>query len=388
MKRKLLLLTLLSFYFCLLSSQVRVRVLTDNNPQYLFFTVQAGKYRINNYSSDPIYISEGDVVVLALYKDRVAVKIRNSRGFAADSVYLGATNKNDRFSLRTNDNSKINHAYSGDLQCIADLNSLLFINVCDVEDYVAGVVKAEGGNGKKAEYYKTQAIIARTYTYGYFSRHVLDRYNLCDDTHCQVFNGITSDSLINRATLDTKDTVIVTPDSNLIISAFHSNCGGETSPSEYIWPSGHSYLVKVKDPYCQKTKNATWEKVIPLQAWLEMLRRNGYTGSADSTSSFSFSQPARVQDYVKDSFRLPFNRIREDLNLRSSWFSVRTMGDSLRLSGRGYGHGVGLCQEGAMVMAGKGFGYRNIITFYYPGVKLMSVSDAKKNKEERTGGKN
>jgi stage II sporulation protein D len=399
MKRKLLLLSLLSFLLslcavasakvdCPLSSRIRVRVLTGNNPQYLFFTVLSGKYSINNYSSDPLVVSEGDVIVLTLYNNKVAVKTRNNPGYAADSIYIGETGTDNRFSLRTSAGSQVSQIYAGDLQCIPDMGSLMFINICDLETYIAGVVKAEGGSGKKEEYFRTQAIIARTYTYRYFNRHLPDGFNLCDDTHCQVFNGITGDSLIIKAVNDTKDMVIVTPDSNLIIAAFHSNCGGETSPSEYIWPAKQSYLVKVSDPYCLKSRSATWQKIIPLKTWIEMLGKNGYTGTSDSTADFSFSQPSRMQEYVTGSFRLPFSRIRNDLDLRSSWFSVKAVGDSLLLTGRGYGHGVGLCQEGAMVMAGKGLGYKDIISFYYPGVMLLKISDAKKSGEDNVAVKN
>jgi stage II sporulation protein D len=267
------------------------------------------------------------------------------------------------------------------------MGSLLFINICDIESYIGGVVKAEGGSGKKEEYFKTQAIIARTYTYRHLNRHILDRYNLCDNTHCQVFNGVITDSLITKAVDQTRDLVIVTPDSNLIISAFHSNCGGETSPSEYAWPAKQPYLIRVADPYCVKSRNASWGKVVPLTIWTDMLAKNGFSGAADSASRFDYNQPSRMQDYITGSFSLPFSKIRTDLDLRSAWFSVKAEGDSLRLTGRGYGHGVGLCQEGAMVMAAKGFGYEDIIRFYYHGVKIITIANAKKSDEEKVPGK-
>ena len=68
--------------------------------------------------------------------------------------------------------------------------------------------------------------------------------------------------------------------------------------------------------------------------------------------------------------------MRLDLNLRSTFFSVFASGDSMILKGRGYGHGVGLCQEGAMVMASKGFSYREIINFYYSGVIISDIKNA------------
>ncbi len=83
-----------------------------------------------------------------------------------------------------------------------------------------------------------------------------------------------------------------------------------------------------------------------------------------------------MTDYKAGSFSLPLKTIRSDLNLRSTFFSVYVSGDSVILKGRGYGHGVGLCQEGAMEMAAKGFSYRKIIRFYYSGVFISDIKNA------------
>ncbi len=76
------------------------------------------------------------------------------------------------------------------------------------------------------------------------------------------------------------------------------------------------------------------------------------------------------------NFSLPLQKIRDDLDLRSTFFSVRVEGDSVILDGKGYGHGVGLCQEGAMAMAEKGFDYRQIIYFYFEGVIISDINNA------------
>ena len=88
---------------------------------------------------------------------------------------------------------------------------------------------------------------------------------------------------------------------------------------------------------------------------------------------FVFSQEHRKSDYRTGNFFMPLRLIRNDLSLRSTFFSVTVSGDSVILDGRGYGHGVGLCQEGAMAMASKGFTYRQIIGFYYTGVRIGTI---------------
>jgi stage II sporulation protein D len=227
------------------------------------------------------------------------------------------------------------------------------------------------------EYLKSQAVLARTFMYKHFDRHLIDRYNLCDNTHCQAFNGISTDTLIIRAALETKGLVVLDRDSTLIISAFHSNCGGETSTSDFVWLSGYSYLKQVIDPYCLKSPNATWKKSIPLTEWESYLKKSGFVSDGKTTPSYNFSQLTRQNYYMIGSFSLPFGQIRNDLNLKSAFFSVVREGNSIIFKGRGYGHGVGLCQEGAIVMAARGFKYSDIIRFYYSDVIISDIKNAK-----------
>lgn len=235
---------------------------------------------------------------------------------------------------------------------------------------------SEGGNGKNLEYFKSQAIIARTYMYKYYNKHIGDKYNVCDDIHCQAFNGLSDDSLLNKAAMETKGLVILDKDSTLIIAAFSSNCGGETSSSEDVWLSSTNYLKRVNDPYCIGSRNATWKKSYSLDQWIKYIRISGDRDSITDPAVLNFAQNTRLSDYKAGLFALPLRKIRADLNLRSTFFSVFANGDSIILTGKGYGHGVGLCQEGAMVMAGKGFRYQDIINFYYSGVIITDIKNA------------
>jgi stage II sporulation protein D len=378
MKKRILLLILLFFNFCLLSypASVRVRLFTERDPSHIFFRVVSGKYSLNCPGIKATSLNTGDEIIISRFKDFIAIKLSGMPAFSADSVTIESSSDDPLFSIRT---GPVAGTYPGSLTCYPDLSGLVIVNICDIEKYIAGVVMAEGGKGKNLEYFKTQAVIARTYAYRYFEKHIADRYNLCDDTHCQAFSGIVSDSVISRAVRETKDKVIVTPDSLLIIAAFHSNCGGETSPSEYVWLSPQPYLVRVSDPFCVRSKNASWEATVSVGKWLEILRKNNYTGAADNSSQFSFSQPHRGAEYKIGDFSMPLSILREELGLKSAWFSVIPQDDSLYIMGKGYGHGVGLCQEGAMVMAAEGSGFEEIIRFYYPGVLITDIRFAVKN---------
>jgi len=357
----------------LLSAQVKIRIFADKAPESAIFSVTSGEYEVNTFSDNNWIVKAGTLVAITKFKGRLAVKVMNNDALVCDSVLFSGRSGNDFFSLRANGQAPLRQSYSGDLKCLPDFGTLLLINICGIESYIAGVVKSEGGSGKNPEYFKTQAVIARTYLYRYIDKHAADHFNLCDNTHCQAFNGITDDTLITRAALETKDEVILGPDTLPIISAFHSNCGGETSPSEDVWLSPQPYLRKVKDPHCLASRNARWNKSIGLEEWSAYLKKSGYTANNAAPSLLNFSQITRSTDYRTGSFSLPLRQIRHDFDLRSTYFSVAVAGDSVIFKGRGYGHGVGLCQEGAMSMAAKGFSYRQIINFYYANVSIVAI---------------
>jgi stage II sporulation protein D len=369
----LLIFTVLS---TVVSAQVKVRIYANQSPESAIFTVIEGIYEIKFSDGQIIMITKDEPVIIMKFNRKLAVKKRNAEGFLCDSLVITGKTGSDSFSMRINGSSYAKRIYSGDLQCYPDMGTLVLINICDIEKYISGVVMAEGGAGRNLEYFKTQAIIARTYMYKYFDKHKPDKYNVCDNTHCQAFNGLSSDTLLNEAALETKGIVILGKDSSLIISAFSSNCGGETASSEDVWFLKEPYLKSVADPYCHFSKNAAWQKSFSVKEWLEYLRKSGYTKEADDLSVFNFLQKSRQPDYEAGSLRIPLRTMRSDLDLRSTFFSVYASGDSIILKGRGYGHGVGLCQEGAMVMASKGFTYREIINFYYTGVFLSDIKNA------------
>ncbi|MEI8226605.1 MAG: SpoIID/LytB domain-containing protein, partial [Bacteroidota bacterium] len=374
---KILILLFLTLFEAVVSGQVRVRLYSLQAPSSAVFSVTRGKYEVNTFNGETLIVSEGEPVIFSRFNGKLVVKIRNVKGFVCDSVIITGKSGEDSFSLRINGKSPVRQFYSGDLQCFPDLGTLVLINICDIEKYVAGVVMAEGGNGKNKEYFKTQAVIARTYMCKYFNKHLSDRYNVCDNTHCQAFNGLSSDELINSAAMETKGLVLLNRDSTLIMSAFHSNCGGETASSEDVWLAGQPYLKKVVDPYCLASRNTGWEKHISIIEWTKYLKNSGYNGRTDDNSAFNFLQESRLTDYRTGSFTMPLMKIRNDMNLRSTFFSVVGEGDSILLKGRGYGHGVGLCQEGAMEMASRGFNYQEIIEFYYSGVIISDIKNAK-----------
>ena len=359
------------------SGQVKIRLFASQSPDFVVFTVVSGEYAFEGNDDATSVFHQNELIVISKYNDKLSVKARGSQGFIADSIAIKPKSDASTFSLRVNTQPQVTQFYNGDFSCYPDLATLVMVNNCNLEDYIAGVVRAEGGLNRPKEYIKTQAIITRTYLYKHFDKHLHDRHNVCDNTHCQVFSGITADPAINLASMETKGLVIIDKDSVLINSSFHSNCGGMTASSKNVWVSDLPYLRSVSDPHCVGSRNAVWEKKYTLREWTDYLKKSGYNGDTGNAALFNFPQSRRWTDYKVGTFSIASEKMRSDLGLRSSFFSVVADNNSVTLKGRGYGHGVGLCQEGAMAMASKGNTYKEIISFYYSGVVITELKNTK-----------
>lgn len=243
--------------------------------------------------------------------------------------------------------------------------SIQLINTLDIEKYIPGTVEAEGGSVALPEYYKAQAVLARTYAVKNFTRHATEGFNLCDGVHCQAYNG---KSRMNReiynATRLTSQYILTTKSGEPVVTAYHSNCGSITANSRDVWNSDLPYLTSVHDAFCDKTSNRNWNKTIPILTWENYLKSRGASGNV-----LSFPE-SRQKFLTANGIQIPMTEIRQQFNLKSAYFSVTITGGTVTFNGHGYGHGLGLCQQGAMEMARVGYSYVDILMFYFRGCVL------------------
>ena len=256
-------------------------------------------------------------------------------------------------------------------------NGLTIVNLVDLDHYLSGVVESEGGGGKHLEYYKAQAVLSRTYALKHLKRHKKDGFSLCDEVHCQAYhNGLRYTPSIQKAVEATHGVYIVDSISKVMVDGFfHANCGGQTSSSDYIWKEEIPYLQPFKDTFCIYTKQATWEKRIPKKEWRDFLVNNYFFPIEDSvyrSNMYTFEQLDRKVFYLSPHLGIPLRDIRFHFKLKSTYFSCFPDGEMVVLQGRGFGHGVGMCQEGAMSMANKGFDYQRIIRHYFDGIDFIN----------------
>lgn len=269
-------------------------------------------------------------------------------------------------------NSRI---YEGHVTAVKAPGRIQLMNTLHLEKYISGVIEAEGGSKHHLEYYKVQAIISRTYASSNRRRHEAEGFELCDATHCQVYHGISRfEPLTKVATELTEDIVIVDENIDLITAAFHSNCGGHTINAQDAWSKPLSYCVARPDSFCLVMPNSNWEKTIPAETWKAYLRKKQISPSDSIFASTQAYFPASRQFYFADStLKIPNRVIRQDFKLKSAFFTVHEKNEQITFIGQGFGHGVGLCQEGAIRMASLGYSYNDIIHYYYHKVHLVPL---------------
>jgi len=354
-----------------LAERITISLFNDYNLQSVIILPESSAFGVTLDNSVNMIIKPGDTLFLTITGNSLDVVKLN--GFHRICREFRMTGINDDATFKVNPviPALEEREYDGDIIVCFDINRLLLVNKVQVEQYLAGVVLSEGGSGGLPEYYKTQAILCRTYLYKHVNKHIEEGFNLCDGVHCQVYKTRGSQIKdITTAINETAGLVIVDGNSDLITAAFHSNCGGQTANSKDVWVKSFLYFQSIKDPYCQNGNNSIWTRTIFVEEWLNYLKENGYGGNDVTSVSFEFKQPVRKTHYIVGDFILPLTTIRNDWNLKSTFFDVNYQDNQIVLKGKGYGHGVGLCQEGAMEMAGQGKNFRQIIDFYYKDVRI------------------
>jgi stage II sporulation protein D len=364
---------LLLFFSSFTQAQnLRIGLFNDLTTKMVVFTTVNGSYLMTADNRAIQNIKANQNFLLQKEGDSVRCMAANSDLGLYKTIILSAMSDSSVFSLRpVNPKSEIRY-YNDNLELNVNLGKMHTINVVDIDKYLAGVVEAEGGSRATLEYYKTQATLCRTYALSHLDKHIAEGFFLCDGVHCQAYHGkcLGKTSIIKGA-FDTRGQVIVDTDSMLITAAFYSNCGGETESAQNVWLLKKNYLKPIQDPYCQNQKNSLWERKIPVEQWKTYLVNNGFSLNSDLVPSYyNYTQFARKQYYKLGKDSLTFRKIRNDFKLKSAFFSIEVKGNNVEIHGRGYGHGVGLCQEGAMQMAVLGYNYQEIVQFYYQGVRI------------------
>lgn len=375
MKKILSTFSLVIIALCTIAAQpLKVGLFYGQEFQRATITLVKGSIDVYIDQKLSVQISAGESFELSYAGSQLRL-IKGANASNGDNIISLVSSDQAQFKIQPAGLKANGRLYQGNISAVKAPGRLQLINVLHLESYIPGVIEAEGGANHELEYYKVQAIISRTYAVSNLRRHEAEGYNVCDATHCQVYHGMSRhEPLTNKATRETEDVVIVDQNIDLITAAFHSNCGGHTNNAEDVWSKPLSYCVGRPDTFCLVMPHSNWEKSIPTSQWLAYLEKKRYPETDTALSSALAFFPSQKQVYFVDStFKIPTKVIRSDFKLKSSYFTVHQMGENITFIGQGFGHGVGLCQEGAIRMAQLGYSHQDIIHYYYKDVHLIPL---------------
>ena len=354
-----------------IAGNVRVRIYTSIKITEANLVASFGSYTIDKVTK----INKADKINLKVENNKIKVTLNDKTLFSKDSICLSSEDLKCFFQI-TPTTAKMRR-YDNNLivKLTADKHNLLLINDVTEDNYLAGVVQSEaGGASDNVEFFKVQAICCRTYMNRFKNKHSKDGYNLCDEVNCQVYFSRANKAQCIEGTMATSGEIIVDENDKIIEPLFYSNSGGQTANSEDVWGNKISYLRSVEDTFSMGGKNYTWEKEIKEKEWINYFKNKGINIKDYNTKQeiLNFSQAEGRKAKI---FDIPLTQIRKDFKLKSTFFSVEPWGSNVKLKGKGYGHGVGMSQEGAINMCDEDYDYMEVIEHYYQGVKIKKIDD-------------
>lgn len=371
MKRLLILVLLLLGALTANADRVRVRLFSSNTVSTLNVSFDLGNYNLyadgDNLLED--MLGEGRSVLVRAEGKKIHISVNDDDYGLFDSLRLEATDT--ACILCLNPANIKQRTYEGNLVVKPFVGGgLLLIGDVEFETYIAGVVQSEI-YGQQTDIFRIQAIISRTWALRNIGKHLADGYNFCDNVHCQAYHNRCVRPDIMMGAIESSGETLVDSEGNLIETPFHSNSGGQTANSEDVWRSALPYLRSVEDTFSLGMRQSDWVRTISIDRWLTYFQKTHKIDITDSSildTLLHFQQPLRKVRILG----VPLTRVRVDLQLKSTFFSVDvdSATQSVVLSGHGYGHGVGLSQEGTIRMVSLGYSYDSILRHYYTGAVI------------------
>lgn len=376
MRSSIIILFLLLF-FSSFGQEQSIGILRDYKVQRVTFSHHLGTYNVQADNSVIGKLNAQQFVEVELVAGKLALKYNTISQGTFSRVTIVAEG-NGTLAIKSKAPSVRERKYQDHIEISVVKGRMTIVNKVSMENYLCGVIESEGGGGRDPEYYKVQAVMSRTYALKNKSRHRKEGFGLCDGVHCQAYhNMLKYTPEIRTAVRETHDDVLVDEKNRLVTTYFSANCGGEVCDASHVWNNSVDHVKPFIDTFCIHTHQATWTKRIPKTEFRNFLvKRYGYPiyDSIMAKQIYTFEQEHRKAFYIHPCLGIPLRDLRKQFKLKSTFFSTHPEGDYVVLEGRGFGHGVGLCQEGAMNMAKNKFTFRQIAEFYFDGVTVKKYS--------------
>jgi len=278
---------------------------------------------------------------------------------------------------------------------ISKFGDILIVNHVKIEDYLKGVIPFEMGNlpENQIEALKAQAVAARSFVMAH--RKPNEPFDISTTIWDQVYGGVSkTDKVIDKAVESTRG-IVGTYNGKIIDAKYSSTCGGITENNENIWIGKRiPYLRSVRDSgwdrkdFCRFSPHYRWERIYDKSEFFEVIRKQikAFFGKTPNKIEWiritkrTRTNRVRVIEINTDigKFYLEKDQIRRLFSdyrgsLKSLMFQIKVKSSQIVISGKGYGHGVGMCQYGAMEMAKERYSYQRILKHYYKGIRLKKL---------------
>lgn len=291
--------------------------------------------------------------------------------------------------------------YAGGLKFIVEGDRITAVNCIGVEDYLMSVISSEMKSSASIELLKAHAVISRSWLKARLKDHKAghEHFDVCADDHCQRYQGLTMavGDDVCRA-IDRTWGQVLEYGGDICDTRYSKCCGGRTELFSTCWEDVDlPYLQSVEDPFCDCENSSILSQVLndydlhtaDFHDWTVQYTTDELSELVRTRTGIDFGTIVALEAVERGpSGRIKYLRItgtlREEVigkelairkalsssHLKSSAFEIEKSPDGFVLKGRGWGHGVGLCQIGAAAMAAQRYDYRQILSHYYVGAEI------------------
>ncbi|MDY0361546.1 MAG: SpoIID/LytB domain-containing protein [Desulforegulaceae bacterium] len=260
-----------------------------------------------------------------------------------------------------------NTRYTGKIILNQKNEQIEVINVLDLGSYLKSVVPSEMPDSWHHEALKAQAVASRTYALFMIWQNKNNSYHLESGIISQVYKGIENICINSSLAVEETDSQFILFENKPVLAAFHSNSGGFTDDPIYFWQKNYSYLKSKQDRFSPLNE---WSVFFSYDELSKLLFSNSLkikkVWISEKTPSGRVTSLSFKTD--KGNFFLSGEKLRAKTGfylVKSTLFGLKNTKTGIEINGRGFGHGIGMSQWGAKIMAEKGYNYKDIVNYYY-----------------------
>jgi stage II sporulation protein D len=263
--------------------------------------------------------------------------------------------------------------YRGRVRLIPQNGSILAVNHVNLEDYLYSVVGAEAVASWPLEALKAQAVSARSYALYKRNTSGNKLFDLDTTQATQVYKGLDTEYITTHKAVNETRGQVMTYKKKVILAVFHSSSGGHTENVEDIWTSPLPYLRAVAD-YDHQSPVFQWTKTFSETEMENIVSGVGKIRAMIPERTTPFGRVVTMKVLGdRGAKTVSGDDLRDALDLRSTLFRVADVDGEFQITGRGFGHGLGLSQWGAYFLAKQGVSYSRILDHYYKNAALSRV---------------